>query len=68
MKAVVDRIETNLAVLEIEGKIEFVLPLYLLPRGTKPGNILKIAISIDKKSEKKNMQNIKKIQTRLKKN
>lgn len=66
MRAVVDRIEGNLAVLEIAGKIEITWPINLLPNGTKPGNILDINISLNPQAEKKQREKIKKLQDRLK--
>ena len=53
IKAVVDRIEGKLAVLELEGKGEMVFPIKFLPKGTKPGNILDIIIAKNLSAEKK---------------
>lgn len=65
MRAVVDRIEGNLAVLEIEGG-EILWPVKFLPAGIKPGNILDINISLNPEAEKKQREKIKKLQERLK--
>lgn len=43
-RAVVDRIEGKLALLELEGKGQIIWPVKFLPKGTSPGNILDIAI------------------------
>lgn len=67
MKAVVDRIEGSLVVLEIDGN-EVVFPLKLLPKGIIPGNILDISISLNPAEEKKQRDKIKKLQERLKGN
>lgn len=66
MRAVVDRIEGNLAVLEIEGQGEIPWPLKFLPKGIKPGNILDINISLNPEAEKKQREKIKKLQEKLK--
>ena len=66
MKAVVDRIEEGLVVLEIAGQTEVIWPLKLLPPGLKPGNILDINITLDKKTEAQQREKIKKLQQKLK--
>lgn len=66
MKAVIDRIEGDLAVLEIEGKSEVIWPVKFLPSGIKPGNILDITISLNPEAEKKQREKIKKLQEKLK--
>lgn len=65
VKAVVDRIEGKLAVLELEGKGEIVFPIKFLPKGTKPGNILDITITKNLASEKKQREKIKRLQKKL---
>ncbi len=65
IKAVIDRIEDNVAVLEIDHT-ELVLPLRILPKGSKEGNILNINISINSSDEKKQIEKIKKLQQKLK--
>ena len=68
IKAVVDRIEDKLAVLELEGKGEILWPVSFLPKGTKPGNILDITIVKNPTAEKIQREKIKKLQERLKSN
>lgn len=65
MKAVIDRIEEDLAVLELEGKHEVLWPLKLLPKGAKPGNILDINISLNLKAEQEQKEEVKKLQNKL---
>lgn len=66
IKAVIDRIEEEFAVLELEGKGEILWPIQFLPKGTKSGNILDIAISKNITAEKKQREKIKKLQKDLK--
>lgn len=66
MKAVVDRIEKDLVVLEVAGPAEIIWPLNLLPAGLKPGNILDINITLDKKAEGQQREKINKLQEKLK--
>ena len=48
MKAVVDRIENNIAVVLFEDKgIELNIPIELLPENTKEGTWLNVELSID---------------------
>jgi hypothetical protein len=54
MKAVVDRIEGDTAVLLIgEEETRLDIPLRLLPEGTREGSHLTIAFELDKDSEEK---------------
>jgi hypothetical protein len=50
-KVTLDRIEENIAVLLVrdEEKIKINIPLFLLPEGTREGEILDITISRNKK-------------------
>lgn len=66
MRAVIDRIEGNLAVLEIDGKTEIIFPLKFLPSGSQPGNILNINISLNPNAEHRQKEKIKKLQEKLK--
>lgn len=66
MRAVIDRIEGRLAVLEIEGEGEVLWPVKFLPNGIKPGNILDIDISLNPEAEKRQRDKIKKLRERLK--
>jgi hypothetical protein len=52
MKAVIDRIEGKLAVLLMggDGSIKVNMPLILLPKGCKEGDVLDIAIVKNKKA------------------
>ena len=66
MKAIVDRIEKDLVVLEVAGPTEIIWPLNLLPPGLKPGNILDVKITLDKKAEQQQREKIRRLQERLK--
>ena len=51
MKAVVDRIENNVAVVLFEDKgLELNIPMELLPKNTMEGTWLNIGISIDQET------------------
>ncbi len=65
VKAVVDRIEGKLALLEIAGKGEVLWPIKFLPKGTKPGNILDFRIGRNKQAEKTQKTKIKQLRQRL---
>ena len=65
VKAVVDRIEGKLAVLELEGKGQILWPVRFLPKGMKPGNILDITITKNLSAEKKQREKIKRLQKKL---
>ncbi len=59
MKAVIDRLEGDLAVLlfgEEEIKVDF--PLALLPHGVKEGSWLKVSFEMDLKGEQKQREKI----------
>lgn len=64
-RAVVDRIEGKLAVLELEGKGQILWPVRFLPKKIKPGNILDITITKNLAAEKRQKEKIKKLQKRL---
>lgn len=51
MKATIDRIEDRLAVILIgdDGSIKLNVPLVLLPKGAKEGDILDISIKMDER-------------------
>lgn len=66
VRAVVDRVEGALAVLELEGKGDIVWPIKFLPEDLRPGNILDITISLNQEAEKTQRDKIKKLQERLK--
>lgn len=68
LKAVIDRIEEDKAVLEVEGSYEVILPVNLLPEGSVPGNILEINISSNTGAEEAQREKIRKLQERLKGN
>jgi hypothetical protein len=67
LRAVIDRIEGNTAVIEL-GNEEMFLPLVLLPKNVKQGNILEIKTSINQTEEKKQIDKIKNLQKKLKTN
>ena len=66
MKAVVDRIEGDTAVLLIgEEETRLDIPLRLLPEGTREGSHLTIAFELDKDSEEKKRQEISSLLDKL---
>lgn len=68
MRAVIDRIEGDKAVLEVEGSYEVIFPVRLLPEGAKAGNILEISISLNLRAEEDQREKIRKMQEKLKGN
>jgi len=68
LKAVIDRIEEEMAVLEIEGSYELVIPIKFLPENVSAGNILEINISSNPSAEEAQREKIRKMQERLKEN
>ena len=42
MKVTIDRFEGNYAVVELENKTVFNMPIELLPKGAKEGSVLKL--------------------------
>lgn len=68
LKAVIDRIEEDKAVLEVEGSYEVIFPVDLLPEGSAPGNILDINISLNTAAEDEQREKIRKMQEKLKGN
>lgn len=68
MKAVIDRIEGKLVVLELEGKAEVIWPVEFLPKDIKSGNILNIDISLNKEEESKQRKKIINLQKKLEDN
>ncbi|MBN1898136.1 MAG: DUF3006 domain-containing protein [Spirochaetes bacterium] len=65
MRAVIDRCEGKIAVLEVEGKFFMEIPKKFLPKGSKDGDYLKIEIEIDVAARKKQISRIKKLQEKL---
>ncbi len=67
MKAVVDRLEGNIAVVLFGDKeIKVDIPRQLLPEGTKEGSWLKINFELDLKGEKQQRERIKGLLDKLK--
>lgn len=67
MKAVIDRFEGGIAVLQIEDGSEILWPAKLLPAGAAEGNVVNIDLSLDTQAEKSLKKSIADIQERLKK-
>lgn len=69
MKAVIDRVEGELAVLFLGDKGEFRLnfPLYLLPAGCKEGDILNISIERDLAATEQTKERVTDLMDKLKK-
>lgn len=67
MKAVIDRFEGGIAVLQIEDGSEVLWPAKFLPAGAAEGNVVNIDLSLDTQAEKDLRKSIKDIQDKLKK-
>jgi hypothetical protein len=69
MKAVIDRIENEIAVLLIgeDGKIRVNFPLSLLPDGSKESDILNISIERDTKATQQAKERTSSLMEKLKK-
>ncbi|TYQ18099.1 UNVERIFIED_CONTAM: Protein of unknown function (DUF3006) [Acetivibrio alkalicellulosi] len=67
MKAIIDRIEENYAVVLFgEEEIKVDIPLELLPNGAKEGSWLNINFSLDSEGEKKQKEKISNLLNKLK--
>ncbi len=67
MKAVIDRFESNVAVLLVgadELKVDF--PKKLLPKGSKEGSWLKVSIELDQEGTAKQTEKIEGMLDKLK--
>jgi hypothetical protein len=67
MKAVIDRFEGDIAVLQLEDGEEILWPVKHLPPGSAEGNVLALELTLDTEAEKDLRRSIKDIQGRLKK-
>ena len=65
IRVVVDRIEGDLAVLEVAGKAIVEWPVKLLPRGLAEGNILDVEFVINRAAEAEQRAKISKLQQDL---
>ena len=68
MNVVIDRIEGNIAIIELPergGRIE--IPVKFLPKGAGEGNVLDMSFRLNKEEEKSRREKIKKMQEDLKK-
>ncbi|HHY81630.1 MAG TPA: DUF3006 domain-containing protein [Clostridiales bacterium] len=67
MKAVIDRIENNTAVVLFgEEEIAVNIPLILLPDGAKEGSILKVNLELDTAAELQQREKISRLLEKLK--
>lgn len=53
MKVIIDRFEASYAVVELDDKTMVDLPKVLVPEGASEGDVLEIAVSVDKTNERK---------------
>jgi hypothetical protein len=69
MKAVIDRIEGDLAVVLMgeKGEFKFNIPLSFLPDGCKEGDVLKISIERDLTATQETKQRVSSLMDKLKK-
>jgi hypothetical protein len=65
IRAVVDRIEEDLAVLEVAGEAIVEWPVKFLPRGLAEGNVLDVEFTINKAAEAAQRKKISKLQQEL---
>jgi hypothetical protein len=65
VRVVVDRIEGELAVLEVEGKAIVEWPVKFLPRGVAEGNILDLECAINRAAEAAQREKISNLQQEL---
>lgn len=65
IRVVVDRIEGDLAVLEVAGKAIVEWPVKLLPRGLAEGNVLDAEFTINKAAEAEQREKISELQREL---
>lgn len=64
---VIDRIEKDIAILELEAGCFIEVPLKFLPKGVKEGNVLKMYFELAPDEEKRRKDKVKELQDRLKK-
>ncbi|MCX6354259.1 MAG: DUF3006 domain-containing protein [Candidatus Aureabacteria bacterium] len=65
IRVVVDRIEGELAVLEVEGKGWVEWPVKFLPRGTREGSILDAEFILNREAELRQRAKVSKLQQEL---
>jgi hypothetical protein len=65
VRAIVDRIEEDLAVLEVDGEGMVEWPVKFLPRGLAEGNVLDVEFTINKKAEAEARAEISDLQKEL---
>jgi hypothetical protein len=65
VRAIVDRIEEDLAVLEVGGEGTVEWPVKFLPRGLKEGNVLDVEFTINRLAEAKARAEISDLQREL---
>lgn len=65
MRAVVDRIEEGMAILETEGGATLEVPMESLPWGVHEGTVLEIAFRIDEEEERRRRKEAEQLQRKL---
>lgn len=65
IRVVIDRIEKDLAVMEARGFGQILWPAKLLPKGTRPGNIISFSITKNPAAEKRQRKKIEELQKRM---
>jgi hypothetical protein len=66
MKAIVDRLEGDMAVLLVDESLKLNVPIALLPDGVREGDILDISITIDEKATEDAKERVSSLMARLK--
>jgi len=58
---IIDRLESEFAVVEYESGKTFNLPRFLLPPEAKEGNVITLAITVDSSGTKERRKNIERL-------
>jgi hypothetical protein len=65
MRGVIDRIEEEIAVIELENRSQILFPAKRLPKGAGEGSVLRIDITYDAQATKRQREKIKRLQEKL---
>ena len=65
MRGVIDRIEEEIAVIEIEDRSQILFPAKRLPKGAGEGSVLRINVTYDAQATKRQREKIRTLQEKL---
>ncbi len=65
MKGIIDRMEEEIAVIQLKGKKEILFPIDRLPQGSKEGDVIEIVVRLDKEVTGERRKRIRRRQERL---